>query len=413
MSLNALAPLGALPDVAFFSLQKGDKEAEARNPPEPFKLSNLGPELRDFSDTAAVIEQLDLVICVDTSVGHLAGAMGKRVWLMLPQSSDWRWLDRSDDTPWYPSMRLFRQSKRGEWNDVVDRIKKALEDLVRSNSTATTSLAIVTSGCAPFQRTAVPDHRDLPGHRPGFSAVAETRHGILQYFPDDPWVGTSLRWYGEYLEGQLLLLARMIERGAVVMEVGAGIGAHAVMLGSALSPEGHLFLYEGRPRLRRVLRQNLGANGVTNVTVMHHILHGENLSTGAQDDVINGEREDSPMSTQGGSETLDQLKLERLSWLKINEGVAALDVLQGGTETIWRLRPRLFVASPSEPDLKMIVDRAKGLGYRCWRVQTHLFRADNFNRRESDIFDGSAALAMLCIPEEQEFDGAPEAGVEI
>jgi hypothetical protein len=204
----------------------------------------------------------------------------------------------------------------------------------------------------------------------------------------------------------------MIEREAVVMEVGAGIGAHAVMFASALSPEGHMFLYEGRSRLRGVLRQNLGANGITNVTIMPHILRGQSSAT-AQDDAIRWERRDLVTPNQIGSETIDQLKLERLNWLKINEGVAALDVLQGGVETIWRLRPRLFVASPSEMDLKTLVNQAKGLGYRCWRVQTRLFREDNFNRRESDIFNGSVALAMLCIPEEHEFDGAPEASVEL
>ncbi len=87
----------------------------------------LGDHLGDFSYTAAVIENLDLVISVDTSLAHLAGALGKPVWVLLPASPDWRWqLDR-DDSPWYPSARLFRQRQAGDWREVIGRVVHALE----------------------------------------------------------------------------------------------------------------------------------------------------------------------------------------------------------------------------------------------------------------------------------------------
>jgi hypothetical protein len=82
--------------------------------------------LFDFADTAALISQLDLVISVDTSVAHLAGALGKPVWVMIPSDSDWRWLTGRDDSPWYPTMRLFRQQTPGDWHDVVRRVIEAL-----------------------------------------------------------------------------------------------------------------------------------------------------------------------------------------------------------------------------------------------------------------------------------------------
>jgi ADP-heptose:LPS heptosyltransferase len=85
--------------------------------------------LNDFADTAALISHLDLVLTVDTAVAHLAGAMHKPVWLLLPFISDWRWLDSRHDTPWYPSMRLFRQTSAGNWHDVIARVADALADL--------------------------------------------------------------------------------------------------------------------------------------------------------------------------------------------------------------------------------------------------------------------------------------------
>ena len=114
----------------------------------------------------------------------------------------------------------------------------------------------------------------------GLSAVTEARVGIVQYFPDDEPMGSSLEWYGEWLQGQLELMLRWVRAGGVGMEVGAGVGAHAIALGEALGPEGHLFLYEGRPVVKRVLSQNLGANRIGNVTLMRRMLGGPRVGRG-------------------------------------------------------------------------------------------------------------------------------------
>ncbi|MFN7307803.1 MAG: glycosyltransferase family 9 protein, partial [Acetobacteraceae bacterium] len=90
-------------------------------------LCDLTAELADFADTAALIAGLDLVITVDTSVAHLAAALGKPVWLMLPFAPDFRWLLDREDSPWYPNMRLFRQERPGDWDGVVRRIGAALQ----------------------------------------------------------------------------------------------------------------------------------------------------------------------------------------------------------------------------------------------------------------------------------------------
>jgi len=131
-SLMTLAPLAAVP-AHFVSLQKGAGEDEALRPPAGMSLHAIGPQLGDFADTAAVIANLDLVISVDTAVAHLAGAMGKPCWLLLPDyRCDWRWMTERDDSPWYPSMRLFRRGEGEGWAVAVDRIARELQALPRT-----------------------------------------------------------------------------------------------------------------------------------------------------------------------------------------------------------------------------------------------------------------------------------------
>ena len=91
-------------------------------------LLHFGDELHDFSETAALIANMDLVISVDTSVAHLAGALAKPLWVMLPFTPDWRWLLDRDDSPWYPTARLFRQDSTRSWESVITRVKAALAD---------------------------------------------------------------------------------------------------------------------------------------------------------------------------------------------------------------------------------------------------------------------------------------------
>ena len=126
LNLQQLAPFAAVPGVKFYSLQKGAAGEQAKSPPVGLELVDLGPDLNDFADTAAVMSLMDLIITTDTSVPHLAGAMGRPVWLMLQFAPDWRWLLERQDSPWYPTMRLFRQSRTGDWDGVIMRVVDAL-----------------------------------------------------------------------------------------------------------------------------------------------------------------------------------------------------------------------------------------------------------------------------------------------
>ena len=140
--LLAFAPLAEIAGVQLVSLQKGRGREQLTDLPDCLDVLDVADRLEDFADTAAVISNLDLVITVDTAVAHLAGAMGIPVWLALPLIPDWRWLLDRDDSPWYPSMRLFRQKERGDWASVFDRLAEALSDRIE----ATRRIAQVESG---------------------------------------------------------------------------------------------------------------------------------------------------------------------------------------------------------------------------------------------------------------------------
>ncbi|HEY9749802.1 MAG TPA: tetratricopeptide repeat protein, partial [Allocoleopsis sp.] len=130
--LQQFLPLLELPGVAFYSLQKGPQIADLTQLPNSSAIQDLSSRLQDFSDTAAAIAQLDLVIAIDTSVAHLAGTLGKPVWLLLDTAPDWRWLTDREDSPWYPNMCLFRQIAPGNWPEVIERVGQALQKLLAS-----------------------------------------------------------------------------------------------------------------------------------------------------------------------------------------------------------------------------------------------------------------------------------------
>jgi hypothetical protein len=128
--LRALAPLSRLPGVRLINLQVEPQVAELANPPEGLHIEHTPIHMNTpLQEKAALIASLDLVVTVDTMVAHLAGAMGKPVWTVLPFASDWRWL-QGDATPWYPTMRLFRQTTRGDWIGVMERVTAALSERV-------------------------------------------------------------------------------------------------------------------------------------------------------------------------------------------------------------------------------------------------------------------------------------------
>jgi tetratricopeptide (TPR) repeat protein len=127
IALEQLVPLLNVSGTTFYSLQFGSGAEQIKQLPPGVQLVDLGDELKDFANVAAIVTNLDLVISIDSAVAHLAGALGKPVWILLNKGCDWRWFLEREDSPWYPTARLFRQSTPGGWQEVVKRIELELQ----------------------------------------------------------------------------------------------------------------------------------------------------------------------------------------------------------------------------------------------------------------------------------------------
>jgi tetratricopeptide (TPR) repeat protein len=169
VALKQLSALTGVEGIAFYSLQKGPVSEELSAAMEKQGIVDLNEHLEDFTDTAAILANLDLVISVDTSVVHLAGAMGKPVWVLVPRVSDWRWLRDRADSPWYPTMRLFRQSKIGAWDDVLERIEQALRALLDARAALNPQ---AMQNVVAATRRSLDSQAGVPGSGP----IAQTQH---------------------------------------------------------------------------------------------------------------------------------------------------------------------------------------------------------------------------------------------
>ncbi len=213
--LTDFLPLWQVTTGQFVSLQKGkaDELQQFQSAFSHLTLQDLAPQLQDFADTAAAIAPLDLVITVDTAVAHLAGALGKPVWILLATVPDWRWLLEREDSPWYPTARLFRQRQRGDWAEVMARVVEALAtwltDRATTSALAGSSPAALPNGAAVDAETAIslavrsqiPPRHNQPDETSIFASLP-TSIGIGIGFP----IGGRLGWgvYGLNLALQLL-----------------------------------------------------------------------------------------------------------------------------------------------------------------------------------------------------------------
>lgn len=135
--LKQFAPLSEIEGLSFYSLQQIHGVDQLDDLPDGFVVhtfdNNFDKNHGRFMDTAAVIKNLDLVISVDTSIVHLAGALGKQIWVLIPHTAEWRWMNDREDTPWYPNVRLFRQPQPGDWDSVIEKIKDSLDIIAMTN----------------------------------------------------------------------------------------------------------------------------------------------------------------------------------------------------------------------------------------------------------------------------------------
>ncbi len=201
--LERLAPLLGIDGIRVVSLQKDLRPGDREHLAAFSSITDLGTGFGNFVDTAAVIDQLDLVICVDTAIAHLAGALGKPVWLLITDPCDFRWLRNRDDSPWYPTMRLFRQENAGEWAPVVARVADELNKAIATGSFATPPPPPTATAGSPTSSVDMPDRSATDCTKPRARSVyfskfmsqlprpikAPVKAGSHQATPLRPYVG--------------------------------------------------------------------------------------------------------------------------------------------------------------------------------------------------------------------------------
>ncbi|MFO1307118.1 MAG: glycosyltransferase family 9 protein [Burkholderiales bacterium] len=313
-----LAPLFAIAGLQWVSLQKGAPARQAAAERRPATFVDLDPELATLDDTAEAILHLDLVVSVDTSVAHLAATLGKPVWMLVPTPADCRWLEDRNDSPWYPGMRLFRQSAAGHWGDPIEQLARALRAFAESGEPAQ-GAPLARAARAPLS---------LPRSDAPLAVVTDSRCGLVQVLPDGSDDASSLERYGEWRADELALAIAFAVPGGVCIEAGSSFGQHAIPLARKLGPEGDLLAWEDRSVRRRILVNNLRHHGLDQVTVM-----SRSLGRGGEG------------AFQSGLESIDDLALERLDGIKVNGPADAEAIVEGAGQTLWRCRPGCSRAS--------------------------------------------------------------------
>jgi FkbM family methyltransferase len=393
-----------VPGIALYSLQKDAPEADRALLNSEERIQNLAEQLSDFADTAAAIAQLDLVITVDTAVAHLSGALGKPTWTLLPAIPDWRWLLNREDSPWYPTMRLFRQSQPNDWAELFTRVITALQtelshprpSFLPNKRFTETSLPIHSSPHPPIHPLHSPTVPSSPPalSLPGSNRLKQCRYGVFLYNPHDQLIGRSLDLYGEWSEGEIKLFQSLIQPGQTVVEVGTDLGAHTIFVAKAAGLQGKVLAFEPQRLVFQCLCANLALNHLTN-TFPYAIalgdraglLSGIDLAQSLNRPVGGGNYSPEPVQVA----TLDSFAIAHCHFIKFNVGTRLLPVLQGAAQTLQKTTPILYVVSdrPSPPIDALAYLQA--IGYALYWHHPPLYNPDNFCQNSHNVF-GSATL---------------------
>lgn len=393
-SLLNFLPLLDIPGIAFYSLQKGAKAQDLTALNLAGKIQDLGEKINDFADTAAIIDQLDLVICVDTSVAHLAGAMGKPVWVLLSKVADWRWMLEREDNPWYPTLRLFRQTKLGDWHPVFQKVALELEKLVNELKNKE-------------MENKLPEQSLLPGN--GFNQLKKCRHGVLLYNINDLEVGKSLAAYGEYKEGEIELLQQIIKPKDLVVEIGANIGVHTVYLAQEVGTQGTVLAFEPQRVIFQNLCANLALNSITN-TYCYNVAVSDTFSAinlpvldySKPNDFSKLDIRENEESELAQTITLDSLNLPRCRLIKIDVAGMELAVLQGAINTIKGLQPILYINYQPKND-KSLINFIAECGYKMYWHKIPIYNSNNYLQNSENVFVKAESNSIFCVPPNFDF----------
>ncbi len=386
--LTEMALLGQLKGLRFFSLQKGAGVEQLDTLGGRLDVIHLGDRLDEtsgaFMDTAAVLKSLDLLIAPDTAIAHVAGALGVPVWLALANVPHWPWQLEGEDTPWYPTMRLFRQTSVGDWPSVFRRIAEELRNQF------------------PTVRPKRPEEYRLATS--GMNRLTRTRDGMMLYNRHDKYVGRSLDRYGEFSEGECDLFRQLVQPGNIVVEAGANYGAHTLVLSELVGEGGIVYAFEPQRLVFQTLCANVALNGRTNVHCRPEAV-GEasgrivvpSLDYNSEQNFAGLGLGDYENGESVAVTTVDSLKLPRCDLLKADVEGMELNVLKGAAETIGNCRPILYVENDRKENSAALIEYIMSLGYDLYWHLPPLFNPDNYFGNSSNEFGRIVSANMLCI----------------
>ncbi|MBP88912.1 MAG: hypothetical protein CMJ64_19725 [Planctomycetaceae bacterium] len=410
--------LAAIPGVQLFSLQKGHGTEQLEELPPGIEIIEFGEGLDagagPFMDTAAIMKNLDLMVTSDTSVPHLSGALGVPSWVALSLSPDWRWFLEREDSPWYPTMRLFRQKTLADWGDVFDRIANELASQVGVERPP--RVVPVSDGFADTNAGEQPEttSRIL---ETGFNCLKQTRHGYMLFNQNDMYIGRSFDEYGEFSEGEIDMFRRIVGEGDIVVEAGGNIGAHTVALAKLVGQQGRVYTFEPQRIVFQALCANIALNSLSNV-------EAQNVAVGAAPaEIVVPDLSPDNETNFGGLGlgeyetgekraviTLDSLGLDRCRLLKIDVEGMELGVLQGAGQLIRECQPIMYIENDREDRSAALIEHIGGLGYRMFWHSPPMYREGNYFGNEKNAFGRIVSVNMLCVHKDEDFvtDGLRE-----
>lgn len=380
-------------------------------------LLPAGDTIADFTDTAALLAGVDLLITVDSAVAHLAGAMGVRTWLLLPANPDYRWMLERTDTPWYPSVQLWRQPRLGDWRPVIRAMGQALAGITGASfpdiagaDDEVTFAAGVSDPNAPLS-LAEPQQ------------LIHGRHGWFVYNRHDHYVGQALAAYGEYAEYEVQLFTRLMATrpGTDIIEVGANMGSQTVPLARLAR---RLYAFEPQPEIFQLLCGNLALNhcdnarafpvGASDSTGMMHVPPVHYDREGNFGGVsLNDEQLGTPVFVVTLDTYLAALAPDRrVGLMKVDVEGMERAVLAGSAGILTNDRPFLYVENDRVDASPALIAWMREQGYRLYWHCPLLYNPANFFQNREDRYPGIAAINILGVPNEIEFDTSGMSAVD-
>lgn len=345
MPFRALAPLLDVDGVNFFGLQHGPRSLESHGNRAGGRFVSLAAELDELTDVAALLTRLDLLISVDTAPVHLAGALGRPVWLLGCRHIDRRWL--GGGAPLYASVRTFRQERRGDWPEVVDRVRGALRALAARHSLTAEQRPVLS--------------------QPDGLRVSRWRHGLIACRPGEPHA-RGIEICGEHEELRNAPLRRALRPGSTVLVSSPAPSASVVTLARAVGPRGRVIAVPPPAAAGALLRANVELNGLDNVEFLE--------GPGA-----------------GGAPA----KLDACDLLVVDRGDDPGRRLEQALAVVAPRRPVAYGSASGEAALAELAATARAHGYRCYRHAYPAFNPANYLGTPAPDAPGEEALGLLAV----------------